>query len=117
MTCQYTSWTSYHQVIQVACRGKPARVIALYQLNRDPTPHHCSCPLQAAQSDVVLRIEQTVYLRATCLKQRRHLVLGNILLLHRISELPCDNFLDGLRLRLIKDSFLFEEIINAGTHM
>src|SRR5216683_7234115 len=39
------------------------------------------------------------------------------LFVHGLVELPSDDFLDGLRLRLFKDALLLQEIINARTHM
>src|SRR5687767_12342849 len=56
-------------------------------------------------------------LGAARLEQRGHLVLGKFLFLHRLDELPRDNFLNRLRLHLLKNALLFEKVINARTHM
>ena len=45
----------------------------LHQLDVHAAPDHCGGPLQAAERDVVVRIEQPVHLRAARLQQRRHL--------------------------------------------
>ena len=36
---------------------------------------------------------------------------------HGFGDLPGDDFLQGLRLRLFEDSLLFEEIVDARTQM
>src|ERR1035437_6251032 len=89
----------------------------LHQLDRYPQPDHRSRPLQAAERNVVFRIQDTVNLGAARLEQRRHLVLGDFLFLHGLGELPRDDLFDRLRLRLFEDALLFEEVIKAGTHM
>lgn len=45
-----------------------------------------------------------------------HLVLGESLL-HGFCKLPCDDFLDGPRLRFLEYAFLLEKSIDAGSHM
>src|SRR6185295_20079118 len=66
-----------------SCAGCP-----LHQLDRYPSPHHCSGPLQAAERNVVFRIKDTINLAAARLEERRHLVLGDFLFLHGFGELP-----------------------------
>src|SRR5664280_240648 len=87
----------------------------LHQLDRYTQPDHRSRPLQAAERNVVFRIQDTVNLGAARLEQRRHLVLGDFL--HGLGELPRDDLFDRLRLRLFEDALLLEEVIKAGTHM
>src|SRR5208283_1131732 len=69
------------------------------------------------KGNVVFGIEQTVNLGPAGLEQRRHSRLGYFLFLHGLGELPCHHLLNGLGLRLFKDAFLPEEIIDARTHM
>ena len=86
-------------------------------LTTERTIDHCGGPLQAAERDVVFRVEQPVHLGAARLQQCRHLVLGDVLLLHGLRELPCDDLLDRLRLRFLEDAFLLQESIDARSHM
>ena len=72
-------------------------------------------PLQAAERDVVLGIEEPVNLSAARLKQRGHPVLRDFHFLHGVGELPCQDLLDGLCLRLIEYAFVFQEVVNTGT--
>src|ERR1035438_10372608 len=62
----------------------------LHQLDPYTPPDPRGRPLQAAERNVVFRIEDTVNLGAARLEQRRHLVLGDILFLHGLGELPRD---------------------------
>src|ERR1035438_1543882 len=89
----------------------------LHQLDPYTPPDHRGRPLQAAERNVVFRIEDTVNLGAARLEQSRHLVLGDILFLHSLGELPRDDLFHRLRLRLFEDALLLEEVVNAGTHM
>src|ERR1017187_5766168 len=66
---------------------------------------------------VVFWVEEAVNLGAACFEQRGHAHLGYFLRPHGLGELPRDDLLDRLRLRLFEDAFLFEEIVNARTHM
>ena len=45
------------------------------------------------------------------------LLLGDVLLLHGLGELPRDDLLDRLRLRFLEDAFLLKEGIDARSHM
>ena len=85
----------------------------LYQLNTDAASDQRCCPLQAAERNIVLRVEQPVHLSPARLEQCGHLGLRNFFLLHRLGQLPCNDLLDCLRLRLFEDALLLEEIINA----
>ena len=92
-------------------------LVPLHQLDVHAAPDHCGGPLQAADRDVVVRVEQPVHLGAARLQQRRHLVLGDVLLLHGLRELLRDDILDRLRLRFLEDAFLLQEGIDARSHM
>src|ERR1035437_9435966 len=98
-------------------RGPAVIHPSLYQLDRYPAPNHCRCPLQAGERDVVSRIKNTVNLCPARFEQRCHARLGYFLFLHGLGELPRDDFLNRLCLRLFKDAFLLEEIVDARTHM
>ena len=87
----------------------------LRQLYAQLAPQHPRRPQQRLQRDVpARRIEQPVELRAACMHHRRHLVLGELLGLHRLQNLPGDNFLDGNRSELFQRAFFFEEAFKAG---
>jgi hypothetical protein len=51
------------------------------------------------------------------LEQSGHLILGNSLFLHGLRKLPGNDLFHNLRLRLFKDAFFLEEIVNARTPM
>ena len=89
---------------------RPSRpVSSLHQHDRYAAPDHRSSPLQAAERNVVFRIEDTVHLGAARFEQRRHLVLGDFLFLHGLGELPRDHLFDRLRLRLFEDALLLDQ--------
>jgi hypothetical protein len=89
----------------------------LYKLDCDAATDNRGGSLEAGERDIVLRIEQPVNLGAACLEQRSHARLRYFLCSHGLGELPRDDLFDRLGLRLFEDSFLFEEIVNARTHM
>ena len=91
--------------------------VTLHQLDRDSPPYHGRRSLKARQRDVVFCTEEPVNLRAARLQQRGHSLLRDFRLLHGLGELPGYDFLDRLRLRLLKNAFPFEEVIDAGTHV
>src|SRR6266478_2879800 len=96
-------------------RGRPGSVLS-NQLDHHPPSDHGGRPLQAGKRDVVVRIKEPVNLGAAGLEQWRHLIFGYFLFLHGLVELPSDDFLDRLCLRLFKDALFLQEIINARTH-
>src|SRR6266446_966481 len=87
------------------------------QLDHHPASNHGRRPLQAGKSDVVFGIKEPVHLGAAGLEQGSHLIFGYFLFLHGLVELPCDDFLDRLRLRLFKDTLALQEVINARTYV
>src|ERR1035437_9969682 len=105
-----------HRAI-TSLHGSGAVLRLLHQRDRDAAPYYCRRPLQARQRDIVFRIKQPVNLRAARLEQHGHLLLRNFPFLHGLRELPRDDLLDRLRLRLFKDTLFFEEIVNTRTHM
>jgi hypothetical protein len=88
----------------------------------DQFDHHAAADhgrgaLQAGKRDVIFRIEEAVDLRAAGLEHRSHAIFGDFLFLHGLFELPGDDLFDRLRLRLLKNAFFFQEIVNARTHV
>lgn len=70
--------------------------------------------MQRLQRDIAaLGIEQPVELRPAGLHQLRHLVLGQLFLLHRLPDLPGDDLLDGDGAELLNQAFLREPIVDG----
>src|SRR5258708_37200912 len=87
------------------------------QLNHHSLPHQRRRPLQTRQRDIAFRIKNAIDLGAARLPQHRHARLGNLFLLHRPSQLPRNDLLDGLRLRFLKDVFLLQEVVKARSQI
>jgi len=63
------------------------------------------------------RVQQPVQLRPAGLKVSRHGLLGLLLLLHLLRELPCQHPFDRDRFHLFANAFLFEKAIETRSAM
>jgi hypothetical protein len=81
------------------------------------TPNQFCGALQARQRNVARRIEETVNLRPAGAQHLSEARLRDVLLLHRLFELPDDSFLDSLNLQLFKETFLLEKVVEAAADM
>src|ERR1700730_10730806 len=87
------------------------------QFNCNPATEYGRRPLQARERDIVLGIQQTVNLGTAGLEQRGETRLRDFLFLHSLGQLPRNDLLDCLRLRLVEYAFALEKIVDARTHV
>ncbi|HEY7617401.1 MAG TPA: hypothetical protein VH744_11405 [Terriglobales bacterium] len=56
-------------------------------------------------------------MRSAGFEKPGHLRLGDPFFSHRFGELPSNDFFNRLSLRLLENAFLFQEIVDARSHM